>query len=108
MNTTTIILLVMIAITGIAHISYIHYRKVKLRKKVTTARLLRIIQLTLKSHGYYNQKLISPEKIILIKEIEKEIMNVLKEIDCYKYTNEVINEVRELGNKADKDNEKTE
>lgn len=28
------------------------------------------------------------------------------EIDYYKYTNEVINEVRELSNKADKDNEK--
>ena len=28
------------------------------------------------------------------------------EIDYYKYTNEVMKEVRELSNKADKDNEK--
>lgn len=61
-NLITIIILVMIAITSIAHISYIHYRKVKQRKKVTTARLLRVIYLTLKSHECYNQKLISPEK----------------------------------------------
>ena len=63
MNTITIIILVMIVITSIAHIFYIHYRKVKQRKKITTARLLRVIQLTLKSHGYYNQiELIPREK----------------------------------------------
>lgn len=104
MNTTTIILLVMLAITIVVHVCYEYYWRTRTRKKLIVARLVNIFDISVEvlkesvKKGVITQEEMNKKAMIIAHEIN----SVIRETGCSHYAEEVYHDIQQSANERDK------